>query len=54
MLNDQHQHWNAERERYRALVDALQVKAFCFYVCGVPFPSFYAYNSCPKTLSASG
>lgn len=27
-LNDQLQHWNNERERYRALIDALKVKIF--------------------------
>lgn len=29
MLNDQLQHWNAELERYRALIDTLQVKLPC-------------------------
>lgn len=31
MLNDQLQHWNAELERYRALIDALQVKLPCLH-----------------------
>lgn len=29
LLNDQLQHWSAEVERYRALIDALQVKMLC-------------------------